>query len=172
MEPAGTPSSVFDLDGALATDAQAPSAVAAARGWLEQDEELFGLTSAADLTLVRDTPLADGGGHAVLLGQTFDGVLAAPDGLVTVAVTGSAAAGWDITPRRRWRATRRSAGDYALSPEHAQVPPCSRRARTGSRRCARSSSWPAIRPRARPAIRRCLLAGSRSSCRSPTRSSP
>ena len=119
---AGTPSSVFDLDGALATDVQAPSAVAAARSWLEQNEQLFGLAGAADLTLVRDTPLADGGGHAVLLGQTFDGVFAAPDGLVTVAVTGSAAAGWDITYASSTLARNAEvAGDYALSPEQAWV---------------------------------------------------
>jgi hypothetical protein len=119
---AGTPSSVYDLDGTLAKGLQAPSAVAAARAWLGQQQPLFGLANATDLALVRDTPLAEGGGHAVLLGQLFDGVLAAPDGLVTVAVAGSAADGWDVTYASSTLARDASVtGDDALSPEQAWV---------------------------------------------------
>ena len=118
----GTPSSVYDLDGTLATGLQAASAAAAARAWLGQQESLFGLADSSDLTLVRDTVLSEGGGHAVLLGQLFDGVLAAPDGLVTVAVRGSAADGWDVTYASSTLSRDASvAGDYALSPEQAWV---------------------------------------------------
>jgi len=118
----GTPSSVYDLDGTLAQGLEATSAVAAARAWLAQQQSLFGVAGAADLTLVRDTPLAEGGGHAVLFGQLFDGVLAAPDGLVTVAVRGSAARGWDVTYASSTLSRDATvAGDYALSPEQAWV---------------------------------------------------
>jgi hypothetical protein len=118
----GTPSSVYKLDGNLATGVQAPTAVGAARSWLGQNAELFGLAGPDDLVLVRDTPLADGGGHAVLLGQAFDNVLAAPDGLVTVAAAGSAASGWNITYASSSLARNRaSTNDFTLSPEQAWV---------------------------------------------------
>jgi hypothetical protein len=93
----GTPSSLYNLEGNLANDLAGEDAVAAARSWLEGNKGLFRLDSAADLELVRDTSLVGGAGHAVLLGELFEGVLAVPDGLVTVAVTGSAAQGWDVT---------------------------------------------------------------------------
>jgi extracellular elastinolytic metalloproteinase len=118
----GTPSSVYNLTGNLATGVQAPTAVAAARAWLGQNAELFGLAGAEDLMLVRDAPLADSGGHAVLLGQRFDGALASPDGLVTVAVAGSASAGWDITYASSSLARNEGlASGYSLSPEQAWV---------------------------------------------------
>ena len=118
----GTPSSVYNLDGNLATGIPASTAVDAARTWLNGNTALFGLAGADGLTLVRDTPLADGGGHAILLGQSFDGVLAAPDGLVTVAVAGSAADGWNVTYASSSLARNDSvANDYTLSPEQAWV---------------------------------------------------
>jgi hypothetical protein len=118
----GTPSTVYNLDGNLATGVVAPDAVAAVRTWLDGQRALFGLGSAADLKLVRDTPLAGGDGHAVLLGQTYDGVLAAPDGLVTVAVAGNDGGGWNIT----FASSSLTGGDavessYQLSPEQAWV---------------------------------------------------
>ena len=39
----GTPSSVYNLDGNLATGITAPTAVAAARTWLDRNAALFGL---------------------------------------------------------------------------------------------------------------------------------
>jgi extracellular elastinolytic metalloproteinase len=93
----GTPSTVFNLNGNLASGVAGSDAVAAVRSWLDRNKTLFRLSSAADLELVQDSALIGGAGHAVLLGQTYDGLLAAPDGLVTVALTGSAASGWDIT---------------------------------------------------------------------------
>ena len=118
----GTPSSVYNLDGNLATGITAGTAVEAARTWLDRNASLFGLSGADGLTLVRDTPLADGGGHAILLGQLFDGVLAAPDGLVTVAVAGSSAGGWNITYASSSLARNDSVtNDYSLSPEQAWV---------------------------------------------------
>jgi len=118
----GTPSSVYNLDGNLATGVHGADAAAAVRSWLDQNRALFGISSADALTLVRDASLAGGDGHAVLLGQSFGGVLAAPDGLVTVGVAGSTAAGWNITYASSTLTGEQSAtNDYALSPEQAWV---------------------------------------------------
>jgi extracellular elastinolytic metalloproteinase len=118
----GTPSSVFDVDGTLASGLQAADAVAAARAWLDQNKALFRLGSAEGLELVRDTTLVGNVGHAVLLGQVFDGVLAAPDGLVTVGITGSAANGWNVNyASSSLAASDAVATDAALSPEQAWV---------------------------------------------------
>jgi extracellular elastinolytic metalloproteinase len=117
----GTPSSVYNLDGNLATGVSAADAVAAARAWVAQNATLFGLSSTSSLTLVRDTPLAGGVGHAVLLGQTFGNVLAAPDGLVTVAVAGSGGS-WNVTYASSTLARSDGlSGSYSLSPIDAWV---------------------------------------------------
>src|SRR5262245_17366624 len=118
----GTPSSVYNLDGNLATSVPGADAVTAVRTWLDQNKTLFDIPSASSLTLVRDAPLAGGDGHAVLLGQSFDGVLAAPDGLVTVGVAGSSAGGWNITYASSTLTGEQGATDDAsLTPEQAWV---------------------------------------------------
>jgi hypothetical protein len=116
----GTPASVFNPEGNLASDLAAPNAAAAARAWLGRNAGLFRLPSADGLALVRDTPLVGSDGHAILLGQRFDGLIATPDGLVTVAVTGSAADGWDVTyASSSLAATDEVTGEYVLTPAQA-----------------------------------------------------
>ncbi|OIJ23970.1 M36 family metallopeptidase [Nocardioides luteus] len=83
----GTPTSLITADGVLAA-ASSSDPVAAARSFLDDNAAVFGLTAAQldDLELVSDQKLADGGGHAVLFRQTYDGLSAATEGLVTVGV--------------------------------------------------------------------------------------
>ena len=93
----GTPHSMIRYGGHLATDIAAPSAVAAARSWIDDNRALFGISSAADLELVNDGRLPQSDGHAILFTQRFGGLRAAEAGLLTVGVTGSAADGWSVT---------------------------------------------------------------------------
>ncbi|TQL67535.1 fungalysin metallopeptidase (M36) [Nocardioides albertanoniae] len=83
----GTPTSLITSDGVLAP-ADSSNPVTAARGFLRDKAAVFGLSPAQidDLELVSDQLLADGGGHAVLFRQTYDGLAAATEGLVTVGV--------------------------------------------------------------------------------------
>jgi hypothetical protein len=90
----GTPSSVVDRDGALATVA-GDSAVAAARVWLERNKALFKLSSTDNLVLASDSKLAGSNGHAVSLVQTVGGLRASGGGLVTIGVT-KVGGGWRI----------------------------------------------------------------------------
>ena len=92
----GTPQSLIKHGGFLATGIDARDAVTAARAWIGANTALFRLSSADGLALVRDTQLDGTDGHAVLFAQEFDGVRAGPDGLLTVAVTGTAEAGWKV----------------------------------------------------------------------------
>jgi extracellular elastinolytic metalloproteinase len=81
----GTPSTVTARRGALQRGGPA-GPVAAARGYLRDNRQLFGLSPAAvsDLEVVSVSPL--GAGDAVLLRQRFGGLPAGLDGLVTVGV--------------------------------------------------------------------------------------
>ena len=83
----GTPSSILPADGALAR-ATSASAPIAARRWLSDNADLFGLTRSgvAALELVNDQRLAMGGGHAVLFRQRFGDLRAALGSMVTVGV--------------------------------------------------------------------------------------
>ncbi|GGU16296.1 M36 family metallopeptidase [Nocardioides albus] len=83
----GTPTSLITSDGVLAP-AGSSDPVAAARGFLEDNAEVFGLSASRldGLELVSDQKLAAGGGHAVLFRQAYDGLPAATEGLVTVGV--------------------------------------------------------------------------------------
>lgn len=82
----GTPSSLVDSGGALATGVQGENAEAAARAWLDANKQLFKLSSVDGLQLVSDAPLAGGAGHAVTLRQTVGGLKASGGGLVTIGV--------------------------------------------------------------------------------------
>ncbi|MFE7228363.1 M36 family metallopeptidase [Nocardioides sp. NPDC057577] len=121
----GTPTSLITSDGVLAA-AGSSDPVAAARGFLEDSAAVFGLTAAqmGDLELVSDQKLAGGGGHAVLFRQTYDGLSAATEGLVTVGVadgdityvssslskvTGTPAKA-ELTPTAAWLKAAASAG--------------------------------------------------------------
>jgi extracellular elastinolytic metalloproteinase len=83
----GTPTSLITADGVLAA-AGSSNPVTAARAFLDDNAAVFGLTAAQldDLELVSDQKLAGGGGHAVLFRQTYGGLSAATEGLVTVGV--------------------------------------------------------------------------------------
>ncbi|MEU4450383.1 M36 family metallopeptidase [Nocardioides sp. NPDC023903] len=121
----GTPTSLISADGVLAT-AGSSDPVAAARGFLDDNAAVFGLTAAqmADLELVSDQKLAGGGGHAVLFRQTYDGLSAATEGMVTVGVAGGdinyvssslskvtgTPAKAELTPTEAWLKAAASAG--------------------------------------------------------------
>jgi hypothetical protein len=90
----GAPASVIRYGGYLATGMKAPSAAAAARGWLAAHKQLFRLRSVRHLRLVTAAPLRGSRVHAVVFRQTFGGVLSA-DGLATVAVV-RAKHGWKV----------------------------------------------------------------------------
>ena len=104
----GTPSSLIDHDGLLATGLAAPSAEAAARSWLASNSAIFGNTTG--LALLNDATLRESSGHAVTFRQEFGGVPATQDGLVTVGVTGTAASGWSVA-----YASSSLTGDSALA---------------------------------------------------------
>ena len=90
----GTPSSMVDPGGALATGVQGDSPVAAARAWLSDNRQLFKLSSTENLDLVSAAPLSDGAGHAVTLRQRVGGLKASGGGLVTIGV--KRANGWSV----------------------------------------------------------------------------
>lgn len=121
----GTPTSLITSDGVLAT-AGSSDPVAAARGFLKENAAVFGLSGSQmeDLELVSDQKLAAEGGHAVLFRQTYDGLPAATEGLVTVGVadgdiayvssslskvTGTAVKP-ELTPTEAWLKAAASAG--------------------------------------------------------------
>ena len=87
----GTPQSLVDHGGNLGVVGSAADAGAAeaARSWLDEHRAIFGggAAWAAGLELVQDQELAGGkAGSAVLFRQTFGGLPAAVDGLVTVGI--------------------------------------------------------------------------------------
>src|SRR3954471_15188296 len=90
----GTPSSLVDSDGTLATVA-GDSAVAAARAWIERNKALYKLSSTGGLELASDSKLAGTDGHAVSLRQTVGGLPASGGGLLTIGVM-KAGGNWRI----------------------------------------------------------------------------
>ncbi|MEP9361451.1 M36 family metallopeptidase [Nocardioides sp. CN2-186] len=82
----GTPASILPTDGSLGAATGTPAA--AARRWVAGHAALLGLTATQvdGLTLVNDQRLVDTGAHAVILSQTFDGLLPASGSLVTVGI--------------------------------------------------------------------------------------
>ncbi|MDQ3778467.1 MAG: M36 family metallopeptidase, partial [Actinomycetota bacterium] len=92
----GTPQSLVKHGGYLARGIEAANAVGAARAFLTDNLALFRLEGLDGLELYRDSLLAGNVGHAVTFRQTFGGLAAGTDGLVTVGVKGSASAGWDV----------------------------------------------------------------------------
>src|SRR4051794_24379530 len=91
----GTPSSMVDRRGALATGVPGASAVAAARNWVSANKALFKLSSVKQLALASDNLLAGGAGHAVTLRQTVGGLPAADGGLVTIGLK-KAGSAWKV----------------------------------------------------------------------------
>jgi hypothetical protein len=83
----GTPASLSRPTGFLATGLEGDAATAA-RGWLLANRGLFRLSEedVANLELLVDVPV--GAGHTVSFRQRFDGVPAANDGMVSMAIAG------------------------------------------------------------------------------------
>jgi hypothetical protein len=83
----GTPQSLIKYGDYLATGLPA-DAVTAARAWIQANKALFRLSDAgvSSLELVNDSPITGTQGHAVLFRQTFGGLPAAQDGMITVGV--------------------------------------------------------------------------------------
>jgi extracellular elastinolytic metalloproteinase len=92
----GAPQSLIKHGGFLASGVEGADAVAAAQGWLDDNAALFRLDSADDLVLVRDAELAGSDGHVVIFQQRYDGLVASPDGMVSVGVVGTAESGWRV----------------------------------------------------------------------------
>lgn len=61
----GTPSSLVDPGGTLATGVTGATASDAARSWLDRNKALFKLSTVKDLALAGDNQLAASDGHAV-----------------------------------------------------------------------------------------------------------
>lgn len=102
----GTPASLINYGGYLATGLGSDP-VAAARAFVSKNKALFGLSGQGvnNLELLNDSPMVGSDGHAVLFRQTFGGLPATQDGLISVGVTGgkvayvsSSAAGDGSTP--------------------------------------------------------------------------
>src|SRR3954469_17852524 len=92
----GTPHVLVKDGGFLATGVQGATAVAAARNFLDANRSLFRLASADALVLHGDSLLAGSQGHAVTFRQRFGSLDAWPDGIVTVGLTGTPAAGYNV----------------------------------------------------------------------------
>ncbi len=93
----GTPSTMVRTGKEfLATGVAGTSAVEAARNWLNANKALFRLGSLSGLEVINDSRLGDSDGHSVIFRQTFGGLKAAEDGMISVGVKGSPAAGWKV----------------------------------------------------------------------------
>lgn len=94
----GTPQSLIRYGGFLATGLTGDTAAQVARNWLGAKRSLFRLSSvsATELELVNDSQMPRSAVHAVTFRQKFGGLPATRDGMVTVGLSGSKAAGWRI----------------------------------------------------------------------------
>ncbi len=83
----GTPKSLIKYGGYFATGLGSDP-VAAAKTFITSNKALFRLSDAgvANLELLNDSPMTGSDGHAVLFRQTFGGLPATQDGLITVGV--------------------------------------------------------------------------------------
>ena len=82
----GTPSTLVDPGGSLATGVRGATPEAAARAWLAANKALFRLDSTDGFELQSDARLAGDVGHAVTLRQVVGGLDASGGGLVTIGV--------------------------------------------------------------------------------------
>jgi extracellular elastinolytic metalloproteinase len=93
----GTPASLINYDGSLATGVAGANAVDAARAFVSANASLFRLSSLDSLALLNDALLSGSDtAHAVIFRQRFGGLAAGTDGLLTVGLSGSQAAGWKV----------------------------------------------------------------------------
>jgi extracellular elastinolytic metalloproteinase len=91
----GTPSTLVDPGGTLATGVRGATPEAAARAWVEANKALFRLDSIDEFELLSDSALAGDVGHAVTLRQTAGGLEAAGGGLLTIGLA-KEGAGWRV----------------------------------------------------------------------------
>ncbi|MEJ7654550.1 MAG: M36 family metallopeptidase [Chloroflexia bacterium] len=133
MEQVRHPQSLIRYDGYLASGLKADTAVLAARNWLNANKALFRLSSVAGLELVNDARLVKSNGHAVLFRQKF-GLRPSQDGMATVGVTGSKAAGWKVA-----YVSSSITGAYSASGRKSRASPPQRRGSTPRRRSGASS---------------------------------
>ena len=91
----GTPSSLVDPGGTLATGVRGASPQAAARAWLDANRDLFRLGSADGFELASDSALAGGAGRAVTLRQVVGGLEASGGGTLTIGLAREGA-GWKV----------------------------------------------------------------------------
>ena len=91
----GTPSTLVDAGGTLATGVSGATPEAAARAWVDANRALFRGATADGLELVSDAALAGDAGHAVTLRQVVGGLEAAGGGMLTVGVMRDGA-GWKV----------------------------------------------------------------------------
>jgi hypothetical protein len=115
----GTPSSLVDPGGALATGVGGATPQAAARAWLDDNAVLFRLASTDGFELVGDAALAGDAGHAVTLRQEVGGLGASGGGLLTVGVVRDGT-GWKvISAAGTVNGDTSLAGKATLAPEQA-----------------------------------------------------
>src|SRR3954468_5329847 len=92
----GTPATIFNRSGFVATGVKGASAAAAARSWINANRKLFGIPSTRSLKLVTAAPLrGTSTDHAVVFRQSFHNVIS--DGQLAVSIVGTAKTGWKIT---------------------------------------------------------------------------
>jgi hypothetical protein len=116
----GTPQSLSKDGDFLATGLQGESAVAAARSWIEAHKALYRLTSTDSLTLYADSAMPFSNSHAVHFKQTFGGLTAGQDGLITVGITGTPQDGWKVAyVSSTLTGDRALAGAVRLTPQQA-----------------------------------------------------
>ena len=92
----GTPSSLIKDRGFLATNVRGSTAAAAARAFVAANKDLFKVSDTDALHVSRDAKLEQSDGRAVIFRQQVDGLLVAPEGVVTVAVKPSGDDLWDV----------------------------------------------------------------------------
>ena len=145
----GTPQSLVKSGGFLATDVQGADAASAVQAWLAANAGLFKVASG--LTVDRVIALDENDASVVILRQRFDGLVASPDGILSVGVVGTAATGFDVvSASSSVTGDDEVTGDTELSGAEAFVAAAERRRDRGLDRRGRVA-W--ARPRAGPSSR-------------------
>src|SRR5688572_3258317 len=116
----GTPRSLLARSGGLGPRVQAAGAGQAARRWVAENRQVFRLASTEGLVVEDAGRFAGSNGHAVVLRQTFGGLRAGTDGVLTVGVRGSRDAGWEVVYAASSVSGEQAlSGAFALSPAEA-----------------------------------------------------
>jgi extracellular elastinolytic metalloproteinase len=117
----GSPKFLVRYGGYLAQGVAGSSPAAAARAWIDANKALFGLSSTANLHLVRTTRLTGSDGWAVHFRQRFGGLDSAEGGLITIGLEG-APGSWQVASAGSSLTGQRSlAASPTLSPVQAWI---------------------------------------------------